>query len=619
MSLIRSFFIPRLFALVACGLWVACGFPSAEEDARVCADVECSAGRCVSEDGAPVCRCGAWEEAAGLTCFITASRQPDDHGDAVSAATTLAPSVDFHEGVIQPPFRKLRDHDVFAMPTMAGHGFRFIVLSGTLANVDVRMLDASGKQVGSPVLPARGDAPLEFISTEAAPRFITVAAVEGEASGTYRYRLEDLGKDAHGDTLATAAPLALTGVPFPVALEFNGDEDVFTFRTEPGHGFRFSCEAERANLSLMNGAGVVQESWVPGEGPGHRVGLKTADSSTWFVRVRTSSGSLPATQCRLDDLGMDDHADEPSAATRLTAGVPATARLQGTNDVDVFSFSFTAGEIFDVRLSPPRERSVKLTDADGKTLAETTLSQILQEAASTGTYYVHVQRDSGWGTDFQVRVENLGPDDHGGTPETATRAEVGETVTGLIHKVTDLDAVTVPLEADGVYRLTCLPDCTLSMHAPVASIRLYRTAMAGVWNAHLLASGDVTFSMSSRDTPRSFTFLMERTGTDDYGDDAAHATPLPLPATVNGVFELATDVDAFSFESEAAQTYVVESRAANLRILDPNGVEVPVVLDAPTATRRFTAESSGTYGVVATSPDPFVGVARSWSFTLRMP
>ncbi|NTX04461.1 hypothetical protein [Myxococcus sp. CA040A] len=566
-----------------------------------------------------MCHCSAWEEASGLSCFISAYRQPDDHGDAVAAATTLVPSVDFHDAAIQPPFRVWKDQDVFAMPTLPGHGLRFIVRPGTLAKVAVRLLSASGQVMSSLVVVARGGAHLEFTSTEASPRFITVAADEDGASGTYLYRLEDMGKDANGDTPATATPVELASAPFPVTLEFDDDEDVFTFRTEAGQGFRFSCESERTSLTLMNGAGAVLESGASGGGVGGSVGHKSPDASTWFVRVSTSNGSLPATHCQLDDLGVDEHADALPAATRLTDGVPVTARLQGTNDVDVFSFFATAGEIHDVRLTPSRVANVKLTDADGTTLAATTSSRIVQGAPTTGTYYVHVQKDSAWGTDFQVGVENLGPDDHGGTSETATRVAVEETVTGLIHNVADLDAFTIPLEADGVYRLTCTPGCTLSTSAPVASFRVHRASGGGTWNIHLLSSGDVTFTISSQTAPLFFTFKMARVGTDDHGDDAAHATPLTLPATVDGSFELGTDIDVFAFESEASRTYVVESRAVGLRILDPNGAEVPLLFDAPTATRRFTAQSSGTYGVVATSPDPFVGVARSWSFTLRLP
>ncbi|MFY2562980.1 hypothetical protein ACN469_35630 [Corallococcus terminator] len=609
----RSFFIPRLFALVALGLLIACGVPyDEEEDARVCAEVECGAGRCVAdEDGAPVCRCGAWEEAAGLRCSIVAMRQPDDHGDTVASATPLAPSVDFLEGTLQPPFRAWKDRDVFAVPALTGHGFRFTYKPGTLANLAVNLLDAKGNEVR-----VSGSRPgvMEFVSTEAVPRFIVVAASSAATpSGTYSYRLEDMGKDAHGDTLATATSMVLGGGSFPVTLEFEDDEDVFTFRTEPGHGFQFSCESDKVSLSLMNGAGVGLEA----SGSSGRVGHKSPDASTWFVRAYTSNYGLPSTRCQLDDLGVDEHSDVREGATPLTVGVPITARLQGSNDVDVFSFSFTAGRIYKIGPSASRSWNLRLMDADGKPLVESMRSGILWEAQVTGTYFLHFLKDLGWGSEFQVQVDDLGTDDHGGTPETATHAEVGETVTGFLHQRSDADAITVPLEADGVYRLTCTPDCELSLRAPARSISLYKGFESDFWHGHMLSSADVTFVVSSRSTPHSFTFKMERVGTDDHGDDAAHATPLTLPATLDGVFELGTDVDVLSFSSEVSQTYVVESNNVTLRILDPAGAEVPVVFDAVTRTRRLAAEAAGTYMVEVHSSDPLVGIPRNWSFSLR--
>ncbi|WAM29545.1 hypothetical protein [Myxococcus sp. NMCA1] len=170
-----------------------------------------------------------------------------------------------------------------------------------------------------------------------------------------------------------------------------------------------------------------------------------------------------ATQCQLDDLGQDDHANALQGATPLTAGIPMAVRLHGPNDVDVFSFFATAGHIYDIRFLPAvYERRFRLTDADGKTLAETQWNRIVHEAASTGTYYVHLLPNASWGSDIEVRVDDLGTDDHGGTPQTATRADVGETVTGLIHKETDLDAISVPLDADVFYRLSCTRACTLT-------------------------------------------------------------------------------------------------------------------------------------------------------------
>ncbi|MCP3061082.1 hypothetical protein LXT21_20070 [Myxococcus sp. K38C18041901] len=617
MSPFRSASVPRLFTLVAVVLLGACGGPSAEEDLRVCAEVECTAGRCVAENGAPVCRCGAFEEAAGLTCAIAAFRPSDDHGDTVETATLLAHTADFQEGSISPLFRDKVDRDVLAVPALAGHGFRFTLRPGTLTAVSWNALDAQGRRVHVRSYRAPEGEVVELVSTPEAPRFIELSAGTGrEGSGTYSYRLEDLGKDAHGDTPATATPIAMPSAPFPVAFEFAGDMDFFTFRTEPGRSFRFSCEA--VSVTLWDSAGAQVHGYVLGNEWRSSVGRMSQEASTWYVSVHKSDG-VWSTQCRLDDLGTDEHANGMLGATLLVPGVPLTARLHGTNDVDVFSFEATQGHIYAVGVSPARERRIQLTDAAGKVLVESDWGRIVHEAASTGRYYVHVLQDAQWWSDFQVELKDLGLDDHGGTPETATRIEVGQSVEGLIHRIEDLDAIALQLDADGVYQVTCTPDCSLRASAPSSTLRMQGTSSRGVWKAHMLASARVTFLIDSRSPPYAFTFRVERVGTDDHGDDAAHATLVTLPVSLEGVFELGSDIDELAVMLEGGTTYVVSPGGAKVQLFDAEGASVPIVSDTATRTQRVTTTASGLHRVVLSSQDPLVGIAKSWHFTLSAP
>ncbi|GEL72591.1 hypothetical protein [Myxococcus virescens] len=293
-------------------------------------------------------------------------------------------------------------------------------------------------------------------------------------------------------------------------------------------------------------------------------------------------------------------------------------RLHGPNDVDVFSFFATAGHIYDIRFHPAvYERRFRLTDADGKTLAETQWNRIVHEAASTGTYYVHLLPNSSWGSDIEVRVDDLGTDDHGATPQTATLAAVGETVTGLIHKETDLDAISVPLDPDVFYLLSCTRECTLTTRTSGA--RLYMLKIEeGMWHVHTSASGLVTFIVSSSfNPPYDFTFKLDQASTDDHGDDAEHATPQAVPVNAAGVFELGSDVDVLSFELEASRTYVASGDRTTIRILDPLGAQVALAYEWETGDHTFTAPSSGTYVAELESQRPYLQREVAWSFSLR--
>ncbi|WP_086009841.1 hypothetical protein [Myxococcus stipitatus] len=616
MPLVRSCFISRVFALLAVCFLMGCGVPSAEEDERVCADVECTAGRCVSEAGTPVCRCSAWDQAAGLRCTIAAVRPQDDHGDTAALATPLVPFTEFREGTIQPAFRDKADRDVFAMPAQTGQGFRFVVRPGTLAAVDLRLMDAAGKDVAGTLVRTQEGQGVEFASTEEAPRFIRVTASQGkEAVGTYSYRLEDLGKDAHGSTPATATAIQESSGSFPVVIEYPGDADVFSFRTEPGHGFRFSCASDVASLALMTEAGVELAHSAGEYGKGPRVGHLGQAASTWFVKVYARTEALRTTSCQVEYLGRDEHANTSAGATPLVSGVPVTARLQGTNDVDVFSFSGTAGHQQEIWMPISRSWQVRVTAPDGKPLGEFTGGLFSRELPVTGTYFVHVLQDTQWGSDFQVRVDDKGRDDHGGLVETATRAALGERVTGRLHDDSDWDAIAVPLEPDGVYRLTCTPSCSITTYGPSGSVALNGEGF-GVWNVLVRSSGLVTFRVGAYPRPADFTFQVDQVGTDDHGDDATQATPVSIPVSLAGVFELVGDLDVFSVELEAGRSYVLDFSNASVRVIGPNRQLIYRYPIPSTEATRFKAEVAGTY-VVEAAPSSLANRAVPWQFSLR--
>ncbi|NTX59911.1 hypothetical protein HUA74_04485 [Myxococcus sp. CA051A] len=504
--------------------------------------------------------------------------------------------------------------DVFAISTRAGQRIRLTLLARTVSSLATELLDASG----NPLYP---DARLTYRSLEfrdlgsqeAATWFVKVRAEERNA-GAYTYHLEALDRDLHGDTPTTASLIELPSAPFPGLVDFFRDRDFFTFHTAPGQGFRFSCESPALAMVLMDGAGVeVEQQAYWGE---HSVGRVNAAASTWVVgiwRNNYGSGSTVDTQCQLDDLGLDEHANVPAGATPLEIGVPMSVRFQGSNDVDVFAFSATAGHIYDLGLTPSSHwRRIRFTDVDGNILRETFGSRLLHQAASTGTYYVQVLEDRAWGGDFQVRVDDLGLDDHGGRSEP-TLVAVGETATGFLHGEEDRDAMAVPIEADGIYRLTCRPDCIVlgSGFDPV----LMQPVSAGVWEFQSERGIVVPiFVLYSKAIPTTFTFLVERIGTDDYGDDDAHATPLTFPVSTSGVFELPGDYDVFSVELEAGRTYFSESNMV-VSVVGPNGVGINVIYEGATKPRYFTTAVAGRHRVTLFTYEP--GRTASWQWSLR--
>ncbi|NMO21576.1 hypothetical protein HPC49_31910 [Pyxidicoccus fallax] len=103
--------LPCVLVLAACG-------PTLEvpDDAVACAKVRCTAGTCFATGGQPLCRCGPWEQVAGLSCVVGYFDAPDDHGGSPGDATWLSAPMDAREGRIDVGQREdMADRDLFAL------------------------------------------------------------------------------------------------------------------------------------------------------------------------------------------------------------------------------------------------------------------------------------------------------------------------------------------------------------------------------------------------------------------------------------------------------------------------------------------------------------------------
>ena len=163
-------------------------------------------------------------------------------------------------------------------------------------------------------------------------------------------------------------------------------------------------------------------------------------TSTFVVPMLLSgvSAAQPATD-------LDDHGNDPSTATILNLGETVTGEIDPAYDEDYF------------RLDLPRRTTIAIsgTPDDGQSLAtsllrmegeyETCLGihihgrQITRRELPGGTYYLgvsNIQPDSGV---YEVSVREVGPDDHGDAPFSATPLALGETAAGDIEPRGDLD------------------------------------------------------------------------------------------------------------------------------------------------------------------------------------
>ncbi|QSQ22005.1 hypothetical protein JY651_43830 [Pyxidicoccus parkwayensis] len=616
----------HLLSVLVCGLALAACESTVEvpDDAEACAGYQCTAGECFSNAGQPMCRCGAWEAAAGVQCAVGAFETQDEFGGSPGSAEVLTLPMAARTAELQVGRREeVRDRDLFAFTAVPDHAYAFYCGLLTLRECTLRLLDASGRpaalSVGTQVDGSNGVRYGVFKADTAGPWYVEVSSDRYE--GTYTYQLEDLGADDHGDTFSEATPLQAYREPPPFSVMHSTptDADVFTFHAVAGHGYRFSCEHPGASypvLRMTDGRGQLVDG-LQQSTSGRAAALAMATVTTdWYVEVRASSGPFPLLSlCRLEDLGVDEHSDQVEGATPVLLDAPVSVTFQSRSDIDVLTFTAERGHVYLLHADGAGAEScdVGVVDIQGRQMFALGSSLSLTfEPPEPGRYAVMLMRPSAWMPTFLFTVEDLGADDHGDTPATATFIAWGDSVSGRFETPTDTDAIAFPAQAGHVYLAECEPACDmgrdLSGPAPAPFARLG----PGQYLVRAQRTEPLALLLRSLGGSNSFTLRLQDVATDDYGGSSSDAEPLMLPASVSGILHTVVDEDVFTVHLMVLHRYRLATNLGSLQLsvaLSGGG------LATFPQDGLFSVGTSGTYLIRVFGAS---GLSRpAWSFTLR--
>ncbi|GHG78672.1 PPC domain-containing protein [Comamonas sp. JC664] len=534
---------------------LSCNTVTVPGDAEACAGLQCTAGTCFSNAGQPMCRCGPWEAVAEVPCAVAVFKPQDDHGGSPDRATVLTLPMSPREARISEGSRpELRDRDLFAITVPERGLYAFSCTRLTLADCRVRLLDAEGR---SRYMPSENEGATESWYpqlTEGTWYF----EVSGGTSGRYLYQVRSLGTDDHGDAFEDATVLEEgSRGPFPVRLSHVFDRDMFVFRSQVGHGYRFICEAPPGpglwmELGLDDLTFEDHASGANGEPLALSLGATSVHP--WRVSVLADSGPFPVdVRCRFEDLGRDEHGDTLDTATPVTPGVPVGVTLQSRDDVDVFSFVGEPGHVYSVRTDGVGPWSAQVVDGTGANVATSTTDRIRARIGAAGTYYLRVQGGPDWEHTFSLTLVDAGVDDHGDSPQTATVITPGTTVTGRFETAYDTDAIAFLAEPGGIY---------LAAYSPFRDLAFNPRGVTGILDLgdgrHLFGgweAGPVTMMFQARNGAEGFSLRLEQVAVDDHADHGADARTVALPAEVSGVVQTAIDTDVFFVWLEAGRRY----------------------------------------------------------------
>ncbi len=525
----------------------------------------------------------------------------DDYANTTAGALTLVPGAGAFSGAVQ----YAGDLDVVWLESPPLTAVRLSMLDGGPARPDLQ-IEVARPDGGTRLLSA-GEA-TTFTTPTVESLSLTARGRNPRAQGDFQLLMEDLGPDDHSDDPAFGTPLATDDVAISGRIERNQDTDSFRVEQMADRLYRLRWQAQGFTPSavvLLASGQVINLGYSYGV-----TGLvwKAAGSLPASVRLSSSYGSTALTySVAVEDLGFDDHSDTVTAATPLAVGTPIAGRLELSTDIDTFSFTATAGHIFQAAATVTGTGAttlrVRVLDSTGAMLGEGDgLAGAL--VATTGTYRAQVLR-GGYSSNgdlqrYSLTVTDQGTDDHAGTSAGATALTVGTPIGGSVQYTADVDAFAFTPIAGHVYAVSCARTsgtCSFQVKDPsgvvVPSGGGFLAATAGRWIVEV--SGG---SYSSVLGP--YTLTVTDQGAEDHGGTAATATPLTLGTATSGVLAFQSDIDVFSFSGVAGHIYAVTLGNSSVRAEVRDSANALVSTGYYSgSTTSFLAASGGTFYVLA--------------------
>jgi len=379
------------------------------------------------------------------------------------------------------------------------------------------------------------------------------------------------GPNDGNDTAGTATALTPSSEARTATYDFRPvpdvDVDFYSFQAGAGHVYRIACYSPEAGCELhlrdaadqplaesrdASRAGVVRE--LP---PGRYV----------FSIQAAVRSKLVEYQLVLEDLGPDDHGDTRVEATpRIPSPEPITGRAEDPEDVEVFSFPVTSGHLYQFDCSGlTREWALSLEDSAGVGIDASANHPAYKQVGFTATREGRafaVLRTFG-GKDLETyscKLEDLGLDDHGNTPQTATVLVPGEAGSpGEIQARMDVDLFRVDATEGHLYRFQCSSSavsCEVSLYAGAGATKFFAPDLplgTRAWVFETTAGGAYYLAVSG--PVGLYSYGLEDLGRDEYGNTLATASVLTPGVSAADAVEWAGDKDFFTFDPVQGTLY----------------------------------------------------------------
>ena len=352
------------------------------------------------------------------------------------------------------------DRDFFTFEATEGEYYELDVTLGTLEDSVLDLYDAEGHPLDGN--DDYGDSTASRLIWQApgTGTYHVEVTSFGPGTGTYTLTItiSDITDD-HPNSTATATPVELH-VATRGDLEYVDDRDFFTFDATGGEFYGLDVTLGTLQDSVVD-IFDTDGSWLTGQAGNDNIIWHAPSTGSYYVQVTGFDTGTYTLTITISDI-TDDHPNSADNATPVEVGVSAQGELEYADDGDFFAFEATAGEYYqlDVTLGTLGDSVLDIFDTDGIWLnsnddyGDSTASQLIWNAPSTGTYYAQVTSFyAGTGTyTLSITISDI-TDDHPNSADNATPVEIGVSVQGELEYQGDGDFFAFEATAGESYEL----------------------------------------------------------------------------------------------------------------------------------------------------------------------
>lgn len=501
------------------------------------------------------------------------------------------------------------DHDWFELGVTPGHLFSFTATADSATPLLIEVFDSAGLTLLASDNRGAAAAEVSFVAPGEQTLMVRVRGIRASDTGGYAVRYRELGVDDYVNTTADAITL-VPGSPFAGTVQYAGDRDVVWLEMPAMTAVRFAVAD-----------GGLQDLVIEVERPdgGLRTlgfGEATAITTSTVERLSiTAKGRNPRNEggfwMALEELGPDDHSDDPTFGTPLPNNLAVSGRFERPNDIDSFLVNQLADRLYRVSWQGQQGSTPQVTVllANGQVAGTSGYygtTAIVWKADQSRPAAVRVQQPYSTTGGFTVAVEDLGLDDHSDDLGNATPATHGVPVAGRLELATDVDTFSFTAVAGRIMQATALrtgTGTTVPLHLTVydpQGIQLGEAdgtvgmlaSVTGVYKVQVERGG-----YSSTTDLVGYTLTVVDQGQDDHAATSTGATALTVGTPSLGSVQYATDIDAFAFTAVAGHVYQVTCTrnpgTCSYQVKDPSGA--PVVSGGSSATTSFLTATAGRY------------------------